>query len=92
MAEDWTRQTAAKPHTAGLNNLDRDIRLDLLGPAAFCSGPSRSKESDADLSVVERVEGVGYGEPNWDGPGSTKMYRYGKWRYSWPCPMLPLGY
>ncbi len=33
-----------------------------------------------DLSGVERVEGPGggYGEPNRDGPGSTKMYRYGK--------------
>jgi hypothetical protein len=42
-------------------------------------GTSRSKESDADLSGVERVGGGGYGEPNRDGPGlgSTKMCRYG---------------
>ncbi len=78
MAEDRTRQTAAKLHTAGPNIQDRDIRLDLLGPAAFGSGPSRSKECGADLSGVERVEGGGYGEPNRNGPGSTKMCRYGK--------------
>ncbi len=41
-------------------------------------GTSRSKESDADLSGVERVEGGGYGEQNRDGPGSTKMCRCGK--------------
>ncbi len=31
-------------HTAGMtrNNQDSDIRLDLLGPAAFGLGPSRS--------------------------------------------------
>ncbi len=46
MAEDRTRKTAAKLHTAGPNMPDRDIRLDLLGPAAFGSGPSRSKECD----------------------------------------------
>ena len=77
-AEDRARQTAVKLHTAGPNILGRDIRLDLLGPAAFGSGPSRSKECDADLSSVERVEGGGYGEPNRDGQGSTKMCRYGK--------------
>jgi hypothetical protein len=84
MAEDRTRQTAAKLHTTGPNIPDRDIRLDLLGPAASGSGPSRrrSKESDADLTgrlpEVERVEGgSGYCEPNRDGPGSTKMCRYG---------------
>ena len=79
MAEDRTRQTAAyiPPDGPGPNILGRDIRLDLLGPAAFGSGPSRSKECDADLPMVERVEGGGYGEPNWDGPGSTKMCRYG---------------
>ncbi len=78
MAEDRTLQTAAKVHTAGPNIPDRDIRLDLLGPAAFGSGPSRSKESDADLSGVERVDGGGYGEPKRDGPGSTRMCHYGK--------------
>jgi hypothetical protein len=78
MAEDRTRQTAAKLHTAGLNIPDRDIRLDLLGPAAFGSGPSRSKECDAELSGVERVDGGGCGESNRDEPGSSKMYRYGK--------------
>ena len=81
MAEDRARQTAARLHTAGPNNgdiPDRDIRLDLLGPAAFGSGPSRSKESDADLAGLERVDGGGYGGPIRDGPGSTKMCRYGK--------------
>jgi hypothetical protein len=48
-------------HTAGPNIPDRDTRLDLLGPAAFGSGLSRSKECDADLSGMERVEGGGYG-------------------------------
>jgi hypothetical protein len=70
MAEYRTRQTAATLHTAGPNI--PNIRLNLLGPAAFGSngsGPSRSKESDADLSGVERVEGDDYGEPNRDGPG-----------------------
>ncbi len=76
MAEDRTRQTAAKLHTAGPNFADRDIRLDLPGPAAY--GTSRSKESDADRSWVERVDGGGYGEPNRDGPGSTKMYPSGR--------------
>jgi hypothetical protein len=79
MAEDRTRQTTAMLHTAGPNILDRIIRLDLpLGPAAFGSGLSRSKESNAELSGVERVDGGGYGEPNRDGPGSTKMYCHGK--------------
>ena len=73
MAKDRTRQTAAKLHTAGPNMSGSDTRLDLLGPAASGSGPSRSKESDADLSWVERVDGGGYGEPNRDGQGSTKM-------------------
>ena len=62
MAEDWTVQTwqtAAKLHTAGQNTPDCAIRLPV---------PSRSKESDADLSWVERVNGSGYGEPNRDGP------------------------
>jgi hypothetical protein len=70
MAEYRTRQTAATLHTAGPNI--PNIRLNLLGPAAVgsnSSGPSRSKESDADLSGVERVEGDDYGEPNRDGPG-----------------------
>jgi hypothetical protein len=83
MAEDRTLQTAAKLHTAGPNILDRDRRLDLLGPAAFGSGPSRSKECGADLSWVERVDGDGYGEPNRDGdqPRCTVL---GNWRFS-PC-------
>ncbi len=38
----------------------------------------RSKECDAELSGVERVDGGGYGEPNRDGPGSSKMHRSGK--------------
>ncbi len=44
-------------HTARPNLL---IRLDLLGPADFGSGPSRSKECDTDISGVEWVEGNGY--------------------------------
>jgi hypothetical protein len=78
MAEDRTRQTTAKLHTAGPKIPDRDIRMGLLGPATLGSGPSRSMESGADLSGVERVDGGSYGEQNLDGPGSTKMYRYGK--------------
>ncbi len=50
---DWTRQTGASLHTAGPNNPDRDIRLDLLGPAAVGSGSGRSKESDADQSGMD---------------------------------------
>jgi hypothetical protein len=34
-------------HTPGPDNLDCDIRLDLLGPIAVGSGPGRSKEGDA---------------------------------------------
>jgi hypothetical protein len=47
-------------------------------PRSLSLGTSQSKEIDADLSGVERVEGGGYGEPNREGPGSTKMCRYGK--------------
>ena len=43
MAEDRARQTAAKLHTAGPNIPDRDIRLDLLCPAAFGSGPAGAR-------------------------------------------------
>ncbi len=43
MAEDRTRQTKAKLHTAGPNNPDCDIRLDLLGPTAFGSGPAGAR-------------------------------------------------
>ncbi len=35
-------------HTAGPNNLDRNILLDLLGTAAVGSGPGLIKGSDAD--------------------------------------------
>jgi hypothetical protein len=91
MAEDRTRQTAAKLHTAGSNIPDRDICLDLLGPAAFGSGPSRSKECGADLSVVDWVEGGGYGEPNRNGPGSTKMCRYGKVALFIAIPHVTVG-
>ncbi len=68
-------------HTAGTNIPDRDIRLDLLGPAAFGSGPSRSKESDADRSgwigwkVVATASRTGTGR---DPPTRTVM---GEWRY-----------
>ncbi len=40
-------------HTAGL---DRDIRVDQLGSAAL--GPGWSKESNADQSEMERVDGT----------------------------------
>ena len=43
MAED-------RVHTAGPSVPDRDIPLDLLGPAASGSGSSRSKGSDAESS------------------------------------------
>ncbi len=69
-------------HTAGPNNLDRNIRLDLLGPTAVGSGPGRSKESDADQCGLKRVEGGGYGEPNRAGPGRSRCTVMGK----------PLGY
>ena len=68
-----------------------EIRLDLLGPAArsLWFGTSRSKESDAGLSGVERVDGGDYGEQNRTGrPGggiNQDVCIYGKWRYSWPC-------
>ncbi len=78
-------------HTAGTNKPDRDIRLDLLGPAAFVSGPSRSKESDADRPGVDRVEGGGYGEPNRDGPGSTNTHRYGRVALSVAIPHVAVG-
>ncbi len=43
---------------------------------------------------MERVDGGGFVEPNRDGPGSTKMYRYGKVTVAlfMASPMLPLGY
>jgi hypothetical protein len=68
MAEDRTRQTAAKLHTAGPNILDRVIRL---GPQPLDRDPAGA--NDAELSGVERVDFGGNGEPNRDGPGSTKM-------------------
>jgi hypothetical protein len=46
------------------------------GPARARSlwlGTSLSKESDAYLSGLERVDVGGYFEPNRDGPGSTKI-------------------
>jgi hypothetical protein len=67
---------------------DRNIRLDLLGPAAFGSGPSRSKESDTDRSGVE---GGGYGKPNRDGPGSTQTYRYGRGALFMATPHVTVG-
>jgi hypothetical protein len=76
-------------HTAGQNNPDR---LDLLGPAAIGSGPGQSKESDADQSGMERVEGCGYCEPNRAGLGRSGCTVVGEWRNSQPCPMLLLGY
>jgi hypothetical protein len=69
----WGQDSADESlHTAGPNNSDRDIRLDLVGPAAVGSGYGRSKESDADQSGMERVEGGGCGELNWDGPGRPR--------------------
>jgi hypothetical protein len=82
MAEDRTRQTAAKLHAAGPNILDRDIRLDLLGHAGFGSGPSLSKESDADLSGVERVEVVATASRTGTGRDQPRCAVVGKWRYS----------
>ncbi len=73
MAEYRTRQTAAKLHTAGPTILDRVIRL---GPQPLARDSAGAV--DAELSGVERVDGGGYVEPNRDGPGSTKMYRYGR--------------
>jgi hypothetical protein len=88
MAYDRTRQpeTAAKLHTAGPNIPDRDIRLDLLGPAAFGSGPSRSKECDADLSGMEQV--VGGAEPGRAGINQVVPL----WESGVIHTMLPLGY
>ncbi len=51
------------------------------GPArarSFWLRTQPEQKYDADISGVERVEGGGYGEPNRDEPGSTKMCRYGK--------------
>ncbi len=63
MAEVGPDLTDLRLHTAIPNNPDRDIRLDLLGPAAFGSGPSRSKERKSDgwswLMVVATASGTG---------------------------------
>jgi hypothetical protein len=71
-------------HTAGPDNQDLDIILDLLGPAAIGSGPcrSRSKESDKDQleSWMEQVKGGG--KKGWDGPGRLRYGVMGKWCYS----------
>ncbi len=72
------------------HGLRYDIRLDRLGPAASDSGPSRSKESDADRFGMERVEGGGCGEPN--RAGSIKMHRQGTRRCSQPYHLVPLGH
>ncbi len=42
-------------HTGQVKS-DLNIHLDLLGPAAFSSGHSRSKEGHADQTGMERVE------------------------------------
>jgi hypothetical protein len=61
------RQTAAKLYTAGPNIPDRDIRLDLLGPAAFGSGPAgarrvtRTYPGWSGLMVVATVSRTGTG-------------------------------
>ncbi len=68
-------------HTAGPNNSDRDILLELLGPAAVGSGPGRSKDGDADQSGMERVDGGGHGEPNRAGPGRPRSGVLGEWHY-----------
>jgi hypothetical protein len=80
-------------HTyCGPNNPDREIRHDLLGPAAARSGPGRSNEGDADQSGMERVEGGGYGEPNRAGPGRQRCGIMVKLHYSWSRPLVNLGY
>jgi hypothetical protein len=80
---DWGPDSADRSlNTAGPSNPDCDSRLGLLGPAAIGSGPGRKKESDANQSGLERVEGGGYGEPNWDGPGRSRCIVMGKWRFS----------
>jgi hypothetical protein len=48
------------------------------GPAAVGSGSGRSKQRDADQSWMERVEVGCYCELNRDGPGTIKMWRYGR--------------
>jgi hypothetical protein len=68
-------------HTAGPNDPDRDMRLDLLGRAAFGSGPGRSKESDRGGRIRD-----GAGRRRWlrrAGSGRAapiKIYRMGTWR------------
>ncbi len=81
-------------HTSGPNSPDRDsdIRMDMLGLSAVGSGSGRSKESDADQAWMELVGGGGYGELNRHWPGRQRCAVKGKWCYSWPRPMLPLGY
>jgi hypothetical protein len=72
-------------------NPGRDIRLDLLGPAAFGAGPGWSKESDSDGKGWRRW--LLQTEPGRAGPGRAHRCTVtGKWRYSWPCPVLPTGY
>ncbi len=66
-----------RPDSAGWSrpgNPDRGIGLHLIGPAALGSGSGLRKESDADLSRMERVEGGGYGEPKRDGAGTTREW------------------
>ncbi len=54
---DWGQGSADwSLYTAGPNNLDRYIRLDLLGLAAVGSGPIRSKKIDVDRSGMKAVE------------------------------------
>ncbi len=63
----------------------------ILTSAWTCQGPQqdprRSKESGADRSGVERVEGGGYGEPSLSrgGPGRLGLRggAMGKLRYAW---------
>ncbi len=95
LLHDWGSDSADRSlHTAGPNNPDRNSSLDLLGPAAIGSGPSRSKESDAEQSSgwMELVKGGGYSEPSRAEPGRSRCAVLGRWRYPQPCPMLPLGY
>ena len=82
MAEDRTRQTAAKLHTAGPNIPDRDNRLDLLCPAAFGLVPAgarrvtRTYPEWSGLKVVATASrtGTGRDQPRCAVMGSGVIY------------------
>jgi hypothetical protein len=80
------------PHTAGPNNPGRDIRLDLLGPAADGSGPGRREEWRGPIwdgaSCSLRIRRADLGRA---GPGRARCTVMGK-RLFVAVTMLPLGY